>query len=151
MGGSVPMCAWLAEECGVPLDRRQRSGHTALHKAADCGQQDTIVYLLKHLSADKLRRIGLCAEEEMRFAAAEEARAEAEAAGDNVISVAMQDSVPSPAEVATVVVRMTMLLRMCIVAPLPSQLVLGCCWMMHILHGLVVLRLAQSDHYYSRW
>jgi hypothetical protein len=38
MGGSVRMCTWLGEECGLPLDRRQRSGHTALHKAADCGK-----------------------------------------------------------------------------------------------------------------
>ena len=61
------MCAWLAEECKMPLDRRQRSGHTALHKAADCGQKDAIEYLLGHLSADQLRRVGLCADEEIVF------------------------------------------------------------------------------------
>lgn len=109
MGGSVLMCAWLAEECGVPLDRRQRSGHTALHKAADCGQQDVIVYLLKHLSADKLRRVGLCAAEEMQFAAAEEARTAA--AGDDATSVVTQDAVPSSAE--AVMVRMTIRSRSC--------------------------------------
>lgn len=89
MGGSVQMCAWLAEECGVPLDRRQRSGHTALHKAADCGQKDVISYLLGHLSADQLRRVGLCADEEIAFAAANEARA---AADDEVASVVTQDA-----------------------------------------------------------
>ena len=89
MGGSVKMCAWLAEECRVPLDRRQRSGHTALHKAADCGQKDAVSYLLSHLSADQLRRIGLCADEEIAFAAANEVRSPVD---DEVTSVVTQDA-----------------------------------------------------------
>eukprot|EP01043_Picozoa_sp_COSAG02_P058562 COSAG02_NODE_7309_length_3072_cov_1.527413_2_plen_118_part_00 len=103
------MCVWLAEECGVPLDRRQRSGHTALHKAADCGQQDAIVYLLEHLSADRLRRVGLCAEEEMQFATAEEAQTAT--AGDGATSVVTRDAAPSSAE--AVMVRMTIRPRSC--------------------------------------
>ena len=46
MGGCPVTCAWLADECGVLLDRRQRSGHTALHKAADCGREEAVGFLL---------------------------------------------------------------------------------------------------------
>ena len=101
------MCAWLAEECKMPLDRRQRSGHTALHKAADCGQKDVIEYLLGHLSADRLRRIGSCADEEL--ALTEQGQT---AAGDESELVVTRDTGFPRAEVAAVSVPTIIVVRL---------------------------------------
>ena len=71
MGGSVEICRWLAEAKGLALDRRQRSGHTALHKAADCGREKAIEYLLGHLGKERLALVGACSDAEQAVAMAE--------------------------------------------------------------------------------
>lgn len=63
-------CEWLSNR-GVRLDRRQRSGHTALHKAADAGREAVVRHLLTALTAAELRAVGECSAEEQAAAAEE--------------------------------------------------------------------------------
>lgn len=44
MGGSVAVCRWLAAQ-GLSLCRPQVSGHTALDKALDAGQEEVVRFL----------------------------------------------------------------------------------------------------------
>ncbi|CAJ1420073.1 unnamed protein product [Effrenium voratum] len=44
LGGSVDMCRWLLAQ-GLSLERPQSSGHTALHKAQEAGQQEVVRFL----------------------------------------------------------------------------------------------------------
>lgn len=46
MGGGVAMCQWLLQQ-GMCFTRPQRSGHTALDKAMEFGQEDVINYLAR--------------------------------------------------------------------------------------------------------
>lgn len=45
MGGDVEMCRWLIHH-GISFSRPQCSGHTGVHKAAECGSLDVLYFLL---------------------------------------------------------------------------------------------------------
>mmetsp|Transcript_2123 Transcript_2123/g.4554 ORF Transcript_2123/g.4554 Transcript_2123/m.4554 type:complete len:131 (+) Transcript_2123:1693-2085(+) len=63
MGGSVEVCKWLQEQ-GIALNRKQRSGHTALHKAAENGHLEVCRFLLENLDDMQRARTALAPGEE---------------------------------------------------------------------------------------
>ena len=63
MGGSVAACDWCARR-GLSLTRRQRNGHTALHKAAERGQRAACAWLLARLDGAQRKRLADGAEQE---------------------------------------------------------------------------------------
>ena len=62
MSGDVAILEWLAN-LGLRLDRRQRSGHAALHKAAEMGRLDVCRRLLSQLTVEQLAQHTLLPEE----------------------------------------------------------------------------------------
>ena len=63
MGGAV-RCLELLVGLGMALDRKQRNGHAAIHKAAGGGHAECCRWLLGNSTADQLANVARCAAEE---------------------------------------------------------------------------------------